>query len=81
MPRVPYQIRNRDDQLWSLTRHRMSPRVGPYTAKLSRQPHSKSRLGCRNCKRRKVKVGSHINPPASWRQTWPMLKILSSVMK
>ncbi|KAL2012225.1 hypothetical protein VTN00DRAFT_4943 [Thermoascus crustaceus] len=33
----------------------MPPRVGPYTGKVSRRSHQKSRLGCRNCKRRRVK--------------------------
>ncbi|RWQ98637.1 putative C6 transcription factor [Paecilomyces variotii] len=33
----------------------MSARVGPYTAKASRRSHHKSRLGCQNCKRRRIK--------------------------
>ncbi|GFF62335.1 hypothetical protein IFM60648_00596 [Aspergillus lentulus] len=33
----------------------MPPRLGPYTGKVSRRSHQKSRLGCQNCKRRRVK--------------------------
>ncbi|KAK1147067.1 transcription factor [Aspergillus melleus] len=38
----------------------------PYTKKLARKTHRKSRLGCRNCKRRKIKVGgSTISAPGT----------------
>ncbi|KAF7163934.1 hypothetical protein CNMCM6106_000706 [Aspergillus hiratsukae] len=33
----------------------MPPRLGPYIGKTSRRSHQKSRLGCRNCKTRRVK--------------------------
>ncbi|PYH42151.1 Zn(II)2Cys6 transcription factor domain-containing protein, partial [Aspergillus saccharolyticus JOP 1030-1] len=33
----------------------MAPTITPYTQKLARKTHRKSRLGCRNCKRRRIK--------------------------
>ncbi|QRD86583.1 hypothetical protein F9C07_7428 [Aspergillus flavus] len=33
----------------------MGPSITPYTRKLARKSHCKSRLGCQNCKRRRVK--------------------------
>lgn len=34
----------------------MGPSITPYTRKLARKSHCKSRLGCQNCKRRRVKI-------------------------
>ncbi|PYI19058.1 hypothetical protein BO99DRAFT_334117 [Aspergillus violaceofuscus CBS 115571] len=33
----------------------MAPSITPYTRKLARKTHRKSRFGCRNCKRRRIK--------------------------
>ncbi|KAB8247759.1 C6 transcription factor [Aspergillus flavus] len=42
----------------------MGPSITPYTRKLARKSHCKSRLGCQNCKRRRVKC-DEIRPQCS----------------
>ncbi|KAE8335878.1 hypothetical protein BDV24DRAFT_168797 [Aspergillus arachidicola] len=42
----------------------MGPSITPYTRKLARKSHRKSRLGCQNCKRRRVKC-DEIKPQCS----------------
>ncbi|KAJ1712519.1 hypothetical protein NYO67_5284 [Aspergillus flavus] len=42
----------------------MGPSITPYTRKLARKSHCKSRLGCQNCKRRRVKY-DEIRPQCS----------------
>lgn len=40
----------------------MNPTVNEYTNRAARKTHKKSRLGCANCKKRKIKVGLQLPP-------------------